>query len=37
MMDEVPSPSSGRGIESDDVVNYRLPKHWPADRGQQSQ
>ncbi len=20
------------GIESDDVVNYCFPKHWPADR-----
>jgi hypothetical protein len=26
-----------RGIESDDVANYCFPKHWPADRGQQSQ
>ena len=22
------------GIESDDVANYCLPKHWPADREQ---
>ena len=24
------------GIESDDVVNYTFPKHWPADREQRA-
>lgn len=24
------------GIESDDVANYCLPKHWPADREQRA-
>jgi uncharacterized protein HemY len=24
------------GIDSDDVVNYCFPKHWPADREQRS-
>ena len=24
------------GIESDDVVNYRFPKEWPADREQRA-
>jgi hypothetical protein len=24
------------GIESDDVVNYSFPKHWPEDREQRA-